>query len=400
MKLLCVLTLFYVLISVNIHAQTMQEAVGDMYRQRAQQEEQRVQQEERKRLAQEQRQKEIESQIAAARAARESSLQQVWEQALGPGTARFDRKRTAQALQGFVDLDTVLDREKFSQGPASVDVSLRGVPERGVVRARSANFKYFPQSMYVAFSQDAPFKNVENEAPLYIGQLRDDFPGYSLDNKQPMLLKGIDVMKIHPGPLLLVKKSPKSCVLVDAKYKAYDSVSCEGHSPYAPTAEKRKQALKELGFSAKTITKYGVNNPWNLMTFVACDNFDGHELVEKVAMAWRYSTVANKQGEKPYHRKQYRYVFVQKDGKEREETPKEADELPRCIDLNKKSRNFIYKSDTQAMPPVYGKVEGIEEYTEVTNGCGGRVYRDQRYRTAEHYPMPESLLKPEEQWFF
>lgn len=316
----------------------------------------------------------MEQQRAMMERRKEFFRQRAWEHitgndkngpVMGPvrSSVGLDRQRVKQALEDIVDLDAILDSVSVSQYYNAI--------------------KYFSEPVYVAEILNARFLGGKYNHIMY-------------QNGEPIVLKGIDVMKIYQGPVLLVLTNSNNWVLVDSQYKVHNSIDINGVMSYPSIAEERRNALAELGFSEETIRKYATDNPWNLIAFVACDNFDGHDLVEKVAVAWRYSSIANNKEERretPNHKKQYRFVYIKRDGEEKEEAPKKAQDLPRCLDLNKRERNPFYESNTQPIPPNYGKQVGRERES---GSCGGIRYSEE----GSYLPDNETLIKPDEQWFF
>lgn len=396
MKRLGTLLLVIVLLfatSAVIFAQDVKKSIEEMYKNREiadSIENMRIQKifDEKQRLIQQEKEKEY-------------ARQNKWKQIVGPGPLEaFDRKKVEKALEGFVNLNDVLDSWKSEQ-------NVFGKYYNSPKYKSAPTIKYFNEPMYTVYTKDIQVKDWKNR------RIREDH----------QKLKGVDFVKIYHEPFLLFEYEVKftvrdklnynprevkldKCLLVDSEYEVYDSFNCNT-IPYTPMAEERKQALRDLGVSDVVIKMYAEDNPWNLVTYAACDNFDGHELVEKVVMAWRYSSISSisslKNNSKPNHLKQYRYVYIQKDGKEKEEAPKESEELPKCFDLNRKKRNPLYKSATQRIPPNYDTGDMIisvwEKNVPHGGGCGGSVRFDD-WDGVTPVVERESLLQADYQWFF
>ncbi len=368
-------------IGAVVFAQDLQRDIEEMYKNRAM-DDSRKEQMTQDSLFKEQVKEQV---LIQRKKEKENSRQQKWLQIVGPGpVVLFDRKKVEKALEEFVNLNDVLDSWKPEQNNFDLDKS----------KFYISNIKCFTEPMYIPHTKDIQVKDPKN---------RKIHPDYQT-------IKGIDLPKPYYKPVLLLKLKSGKCVLVDSEYEAYYT-NCQGFIPYTPTSEERQKALMDLGFSKETIKKYAKDNPWNLVTYAACDNFDGHELVEKVVMAWRYSSIANNLIDqfssqyRPNHLKQYRYVYIQKDGKEQEEDPKESEKLPKCFDLNRKKRKFLYKSDTQQQPPTYYIDAAILVWEKNAphkhGGCGTWVeyYEDWTPVYSEKI-VKESLLRVDEEWFF
>lgn len=383
-KILCMFILLCVT-SAIAWGQTADQQIQDMKDKRVEKvrnekEKARRKAEEAQRKANEK--KERERQIQQAK---EKALSQEWEK-------RFSSAANASKTFDINRVREVLQTVKIQPGDK------RFLKEAEV----PYYFNYFPVSMYIAHPMDIVLKNTYET-----GLTMPDGVTNFLETHEPRHIQGIDSMEIIHGPSLQAANSQGECVLLDSKYNVYGLVYCPPrpwpngplfsngpihHSPYWPIAQAREKNLKDLGFSQETVQKYATENPWNLYTYVACDTFDGHELVEKVVMAWRYSSIAT---EESPHFKQYRYVFVQADGKEHEEPARETQELPACLDIDKKSRDPFYKSETQATPQTYGEMWGTVFYYQ-TGGCGAHWWS---YKEKKFLPNQSSLLKPEEKWF-
>ncbi|MCR5503987.1 MAG: hypothetical protein K6E94_00175 [Elusimicrobiaceae bacterium] len=363
-------------IGAVVFAQDVQRDIEEMYKNRAI-EDSRKEQMTQDSLFKEQVKEQV---LIQRKKEKENSRQQKWLQMVGPGpVVLFDRKKVEKALEEFVNLNDVLDSWKPEQNSFDLDTS---------------NIKCFTEPMYIPHTKDIQVKDPKN---------RKIHPDYQT-------IKGIDLPKPYYKPVLLLKLKSGKCVLVDSEYEAY-YINCQGLIPYTPTSEERQKALMDFGFSKETIKKYAKDNPWNLVTYAACDNFDGHKLVEKVVMAWRYSSIANNlidqisRKYRPNHLKQYRYVYIQKDGKEQEEDPKESEKLPKCFDLNRKKRKFLYKSDIQQPPPSYYVNPAILVWEKnVLHEGGGCVswveYYDDWTSVYSEKLVRESLLRVDEEWFF
>ena len=347
-------------------AQNVQKEVENMY-------ERRAQKAEAERLAAEQ----IQAQIRKQEEAWQRHLQQNWEYLAKDGAKRFDRKRVEEAIRPFMSLnEDVLDN---------------------VLSRRGEAIKFLPESTYnIAYMADKVWTYKE----LY-RDMGDEDASREFHKKfgGGKIWEGFEKRKIHNGPLLLVKKPDGDCVVVDSGYKAFDNAKCDDYPSYVPTVESRKKALRGLGFSENTVQKYAVKNPWNLETFVACDKFEGHELVEKVVVAWRHATFTDTKQKKTD--KQYRYVFIQ-NGKEHEQKPQANVEIPKCIkDRVGDGFNMIeyaelsrggsfYTSLTQSQPP------------EQAISMGERTYNGRTHYLQE-IPVPVHgvhMMSSNEEWGF
>ena len=347
-------------------AQNVQKEVENMY-------ERRAQKAEAERLAAEQ----IQAQIRKQEEAWQRHLQQNWEYLAKDGAKHFDRKRVEEAVRPFMSLNEVLDsipleitdpKAVLSRGSVGADSSLAGAPQTRFSQTKipQPQIRFLPDSIYnIAYPEDYVFSSY----PLnffYNPSINPDDKTQREKLQQianKAIWKDFEKRKIHKGPLLLVKKPDGACVVVDSEYKAYDKAKCDDYPSYTPTVESRKKALRDLGFSENTVQKYAVKNPWNLETFVACDKFkvsltfkNTYELVEKVVMAWRYSSFTDDKTKQ--NERQYRFVFIRKDGKEYEDFSFTLDDKmpPQCLDFDGKSRESVYKSITQAEPPKQQKV--------------------------------------------
>ena len=396
-KLFMCLTFFFAM-GMSVYGQNVQKEVENMY-------ERRAQKAEAERLVAEQ----IQAQIRKQAEDRQARLQQTWERVVKDGAKRFDRKRVEEAVRPFVSLNELLDsirlpleitdpKAVLSKGSAGVDSSLAGAPQMRFSQTKIPQpqnyqeIRFLPDPLYnIAYMVDRVWTVKE------------------LNGADEEIWKHFEKRKIHKGPLLLVKKPDGDCVVVDSGYKAFDKAKCDDYS-YMPTVESRKKALRDLGFSENTVQKYAVKNPWNLETFVACDKFKekstflvptkqpneyvrhgDHNLVERAVVAWRYATFT----ERNTNQKQYRYVFIQKDGQEREEKPQTDWEIPQCLDVDGKSRESVYKSITQAEPPSYSYVQ--RQSSGHPNWTGG-IDIDIEYRI--FFANKEFMLSADEEWGF
>ena len=399
-KLFMCLTLFLA-IGMSAYGQNVQKEVENMYERRAQKAEAERLAAEKERLVAEQ----IQAQIRKQEEERQARLQQEWERALGEGAKHFDRKRVEETVRPFVNLNEVLDsiplgitdpKAVLSKGSPGIDSSLAGAPQTRFSQTKIPQpqnyreIRFLPESMYnIAYKVHREVQGV----------------------KKLVIWDGFEKRKIHKGPLLLVKRPDGDCVAVDLGYNKFE-VKCEDY-PYMPKVEERKKALRDLGFSENTVQKYAVKNPWNLETFVACDKFKEKStflvptkqpneyvrhgdlnLVEKVVVAWRYATFTDEKTNK--NQKQYRYVFIQKDGQEREEKPQTDWEIPQCLDIDGKSRESSYKSITQSKPPEQNWVMTKERRVWTYFGGDTEELAPAQYQRAHETLM----MSADEEWYF
>ena len=284
--------------------------------------------------------------------------------------------------------------------PILINGALKGID---VFQPNFSKAKFFPEDMYIAYKK---------KTPMFV----DAYPLMQNNETDAVLLPLPNVMKIHDGPSFIVPVVRyvryneeqgisyrfEDCVLVDSLYRVFKNVDCDGkHIPYQPLAQKRYEMLKEVGFSDETAQGYALDNPWNLKVYAGCNNFDGHKLVEKVVMAWRYSSIANNTNvfDPPNHEKQVRYVFVRKDGREQEETPKSQDVLPECLDIKGKPRKPLHDSRTQPEPGNYSQTKKGKIRHYESGGCGNRPPSFHMIKVGEK-PHKERVLQAEGGWYF
>ena len=201
------------------------------------------------------------------------------------------------------------------KNPADVPVTLEFWHD-SYTEGDGSNFEYHPEAM-------------GDNHPVAFPEIRTDVP--------LLFIKG---RKTKDGG-----KSYVACAILSSDYTLEEDIYCKPPLAYRPTANKRIKAIKKSGFSEKTANRYGLINPWNLVIYNGCTEFDGHELVESVVMAWRFATVSN-DGKHSNNQRDIRYVYKQKDGKEHEEGPKEVWKLPLCVRRNK-SEDPSFESQVQ-----------------------------------------------------
>lgn len=306
------------------------------------------------------------------------------------GTDYFDPEEVEDVLLGEEAFETI-SWGSFVEG-ATTNVKIVFPLSRLLKRPYYA---VFPRQTQI----DIPPSFVIDTIGIYTRKYREH-----PDAVKKMVPGAADIIVVKE-PALFVVSTKKKCVIVFSDYRV-KKVPCDTEFvPYEPIAQERMEKLREIGFSQETVENFGAKQPWNLKIYAGCADFDGHQWVEKVVMAWRYVSVSNNK-EKDNHKKDIRYVYVKSDGQEREEGPIEVSYLPNCKSHKGERADEWYASDTQPMPgagrykPTERKVLMEMEMIDSHGGCGGASYHSVKEDVTIPVDPQERAFELDDKWYF